>query len=128
MHVVLAHGDPAAIAVLVAQPLEDPLGDVLLLGRLRLILLQDAIDDPPRTRPAWAALPDRCAGIPAAPRTPASLRLFLDRSRSAAPPAILVIATRLRQHTRDFYSGAYNPVYSRGRVALKALSGRPLQK
>jgi hypothetical protein len=59
VHVVLYNGDPAAIAVLVPQPLEDPFRGVLLLGRLFLIFLQDPIDDPderiqlrPRRRPA----------------------------------------------------------------------------
>jgi hypothetical protein len=59
VHVVLYNSDPAAIAVLIPQPLEDPLRGVLLLRRLSLILLQDPIDDPdvrvqlrPRRRPA----------------------------------------------------------------------------
>jgi hypothetical protein len=46
VHVVLYDRNPAGIAVLVSQPLEDPLGGMLLLGRLPLIFLQDPIDDP----------------------------------------------------------------------------------
>ena len=59
VHVLLYNSDPARIAVLISQPLENPLGGVLLLGPLALILLQDPIDDPnvrvqlrPRRRPA----------------------------------------------------------------------------
>jgi len=59
VHVVLYDRDPAAIFVLVPQPLEDPLRGVLLLGRTPLIFLQDPINDPeeriqlrPRRRPA----------------------------------------------------------------------------
>jgi len=37
VHVVLYDRDPAAVAVLVSQPLEDPLGGMLLFGRLSLI-------------------------------------------------------------------------------------------
>ena len=59
VHVVLYNGDPAGVAVLVSQPLENPLRGMLLLGWLSLIFLQDPIDDPneriqlrPRRRPA----------------------------------------------------------------------------
>jgi hypothetical protein len=41
VHVVLYDRNPAAIAVLVPQPLKDPLRGVLLFGRLPLIFLQD---------------------------------------------------------------------------------------
>jgi hypothetical protein len=47
VHVVLYDRDPAGISLLVAQPLEDPLRGMLLLGRLTLIVLQD----PPVMRP-----------------------------------------------------------------------------
>jgi hypothetical protein len=46
VHVILYDRDPAAIFVLVSQPLEDPLGGMLLLGRLILIFLQDPINVP----------------------------------------------------------------------------------
>jgi hypothetical protein len=45
-HVVLNDGDPASVAVLVAQPLEDPLRCVPLLLRPSLVSCQDRIDDP----------------------------------------------------------------------------------
>jgi hypothetical protein len=44
-HVVLHNGDAAGKAVLVPEPLEDPLGRVPLLLRPALVLGQDAIDD-----------------------------------------------------------------------------------
>ncbi len=46
VHVVLYDRDPAGISVLVAQPFEDPLRGMLLLGRLTLIVLQNSVDDP----------------------------------------------------------------------------------
>ena len=45
-HVVLHDRQPAAITVLVAQTLEDPLRGVPLLRRPALILFQDLVDDP----------------------------------------------------------------------------------
>jgi len=45
-HVVLNDGDPASVAVLVANPFEDPLGGVPLLLRPRLIRRQDRVDNP----------------------------------------------------------------------------------
>jgi hypothetical protein len=45
VHAVLYDRDPAAIAVLVAQPLEDPLRGMLLFGRLSLIFFQDPLKD-----------------------------------------------------------------------------------
>jgi len=58
MHVSPNDRDPAAVPVLIAQPLEDPLRGMLLFGRPPLILLQDPLDDPneriqlgPRRRP-----------------------------------------------------------------------------
>ena len=44
-HVVLNDRDPAAIAVLIPQPLKDPLRGVALLRGPPLILVQDLIDD-----------------------------------------------------------------------------------
>jgi hypothetical protein len=44
-HVVLHDRQPAAISVLGAQPLEDPLRGVSLLRWTALIILQDPIDD-----------------------------------------------------------------------------------
>ena len=44
-HVVLHDGQAAAITMLGAQPLEDPLRDVTLLRWTALIILQDLIDD-----------------------------------------------------------------------------------
>ena len=44
-HVVLHDGDAAGEAVLIPEPLEDPLGRVLLLLRPAFVLGQDAIDD-----------------------------------------------------------------------------------
>ena len=59
VHVAPYDRDPAAVPVLIAEPLEDPLSGVVLLGRVTLILLQDPVDDPeqwiqlgPRRRPA----------------------------------------------------------------------------
>jgi hypothetical protein len=45
-HVVLNDGDPASVAVLVANPFEDPLCRVPLLLRPRLIRRQDRVDNP----------------------------------------------------------------------------------
>ena len=45
-HVILHDRQPADVAVLVAQTLEDPLRRVPLLRRAALILFQDPIDDP----------------------------------------------------------------------------------
>src|ERR1700752_272437 len=46
VHVAPYDRDPAAVPVLIAEPLEDPLSGVVLLGRVTLILLQDPVDDP----------------------------------------------------------------------------------
>ncbi len=43
-HMVLHHRVAASVAMLVAQPLEDALGAVLLLGRTVLVRLQDRVD------------------------------------------------------------------------------------
>ena len=43
-HMILHHCVAAAIAMLVAQPLEDPLGGMLLLGRASPVRLQDGGD------------------------------------------------------------------------------------
>jgi hypothetical protein len=45
-HVILNDGDPASVAVLVAQPFENPLRGVPLLPRPSLIRGQDRVDDP----------------------------------------------------------------------------------
>ena len=45
-HVILDRRVAAAVAVLVTQPLEDPLRRMPLLGRYRAIVVQDLIDDP----------------------------------------------------------------------------------
>jgi hypothetical protein len=45
-HVVPDNGDPAAVAVLVTKPFEDPLRRVPLLPRASLIRCQDRLDDP----------------------------------------------------------------------------------
>ena len=45
-HVVLHDRQPAGIAMLIPQPLEDPLRGVPLLRLTALILLQDPVDDP----------------------------------------------------------------------------------
>jgi hypothetical protein len=45
-HVILDDRQTAAVAVLVAQTLEDPLRRVPLLPRPALILFQDPVDDP----------------------------------------------------------------------------------
>jgi len=45
-HVVPNNGDPAAIAVLVTKPFEDPLRGVPLLLRPPFIRSQDRLDDP----------------------------------------------------------------------------------
>ena len=46
VHVAPYDRDPAAVPVLIAEPLEDSLSGVVLLGRVTLILLQDPVDDP----------------------------------------------------------------------------------
>jgi hypothetical protein len=58
VHVVLYDRDPVAKFALVSQPLEDPLGGMLLLGRLTLIFHQDPINVPEegiqlRPAPLW---------------------------------------------------------------------------
>jgi hypothetical protein len=45
LHVVLNNGDAAGVAVLVAQPFEDPLRRVSLLFRPSFIRRQDGVDD-----------------------------------------------------------------------------------
>jgi hypothetical protein len=45
-HVVLHDRVAARVAVLVAQPLEDPLGGVTLLPAFRLVVFQNLIDGP----------------------------------------------------------------------------------
>jgi hypothetical protein len=45
-HIVLNDGDAASVAVLIAQPFEDPLRRVPLLLRPSLVSCQDRIDDP----------------------------------------------------------------------------------
>ena len=58
-HVILHHGVAAAIAVFVAQPLEDPLGRVPLLARRLPVGLQDRLDHPEQR--AQLGLPRRLA-------------------------------------------------------------------
>jgi len=63
-HVVLNNGDPAAIAVLVAKPFEDPLRGMPLFPRPALILRQDTVDDPGE----WIELRTRRWSPPPVPR------------------------------------------------------------
>src|ERR1700682_615489 len=54
VHVVPDDRDPAAIAVLVPQPLEDPLRSMLLFRRLSLIFFQDPLNDPDERVQFWS--------------------------------------------------------------------------
>src|SRR4029453_1347819 len=59
-HVILDRRVPAPVAVLVTQPLEDPLRRMPLLGRHRGIVVQNLIDDPGERvelRPGWRSAP-----------------------------------------------------------------------
>src|SRR5271163_1105439 len=136
MHVGADDRNPTAVPVLIPQPLEDPLRGVLRFRRPTLILLQDPINHPaegiqlrPYRRPApsitrWHRerqhLRHRPRVDPEPPRRlPPAQPLHIHRASylpvefhafhpppSAPPGKRPSTATRLRQHTRDFRSGA----------------------
>ena len=60
VNIVLHDRQPAAVAVLVPKPLEDPLRRVPLLRRTALIVLKDPVDDPDeriQLRSRWSPRP-----------------------------------------------------------------------
>ena len=82
---------PPGEAMLVPQPLEDPLRRMLLLLGPAFVLFKNAVDDRNKRvqlRPAPAA---SAADSQAGPRTSTSSRPFSGRSQTAAPPLARLI-------------------------------------
>lgn len=95
LHVILHHGIAAAIVVLSAQPLEDPLGRVPLLGRRLPVSLQDRLDHPEQR--AQLRLPRRLAPLIARRRR---ISAHLDNRLPAQSkhPGRLAPAAAIHQH------------------------------